>query len=531
VKCAVDYCKWRIRAIKVQKLGYFKVMQSDNVHTCSRADIHPHHRQASAVVLGKHIKDKFVSTGRAYCPKEIMQDVQHDLHISISYNKAWRAKEMALQYLHGSPEESFRTLPQYCYMLEKMNPGTVTVLDTDDSDCFMNLFVAIGASISGFSSSIRPVISVDGSFMKGKYKGTMFIASCLEGNNQIYPLAMGVGHSENHSSWTWFMRQLREHCCQNMSDLAFISDRHPSIEHAVTTVFPEANHGLCTYHLKGNLKSRFRNKKLLEDFEKTARFYLQSEFEEAFQQIEATQPGAANYLRSIGFHKWARAHFPGRRYNIMTTNISESVNSVMRHARFLPISVLVEYYRATLQKWFYDRHTLLAACTLHLTPAVEKILEARKKESDHMTVTPISCTMYEVRNEGRLHIVDMGGRSCTCRAFQLDQLPCEHAFAAGRCMKLRNLDDYCSPYYTTERVRLAYALPIFPVGERCDWDVPDEIKNRDVKIPDMRRPAGRPRRRRIPSVGERVRTRTCTRCGVSGHNRQTCRNPIALRDS
>jgi hypothetical protein len=215
----------------------------------------------------------------------------------------------------------------------------------------------------------------------------------------------------------------------------------------------------------------------------------------------------------------------------MTTNISESVNSAMRHARCLPISVLVEYYRATLQKWFYDRRTLLAACPLYLTPAVEKISEARKKQSDHMTVIPISHTAHEVRHDGRLYIVDMRARSCTCRAFDLDQLPCEHAFAAGRSMKLRNLDEYCSPLYTVERVLHAYAEPIFPVGEKCDWDVPEEVKNRVVKAPETRIPAGRPRRRRIPSVGERVRSSTCTRCGVSGHNRQTCRNTVSLRDS
>ena len=45
---------------------------------------------------------------------------------------------------------------------------------------------------------IRHVIVVYGTHLKGLYRGSMFVATCLDGNNQLYPLAIGVIDSENN---------------------------------------------------------------------------------------------------------------------------------------------------------------------------------------------------------------------------------------------------------------------------------------------------------------------------------------------
>src|SRR6516165_1805039 len=213
-----------------------------------------------------HIKKNFVMQEKIFNPHEIMAEVSKDFGVDISYDKAWRAKEIELQELHGAAEESFTLLPQYMYMVEKTNPGTVIALETDDQHHFMYFFMSLGASKYGFSS-IRPVIAIDGAHLKGKYRGTMFLASCLDGNNKIFPLTFGVGHSENDHSWTWFLTKLRDLCIEQISDLVFISDCHVSIERAVTSIFPEALHGLCVQHIKGNLKAKFKNKYLPSIFE------------------------------------------------------------------------------------------------------------------------------------------------------------------------------------------------------------------------------------------------------------------------
>ncbi|KAG5621012.1 hypothetical protein H5410_006230 [Solanum commersonii] len=52
------------------------------------------------------------------------------------------------------------------------------------------------------------------------------------------------------------------------------------------------------------------------------------EFNDHFNQIRDLVPKAAETLGRIGFRTWSRAFFAGNRYNIMTSNIMESVNSM-----------------------------------------------------------------------------------------------------------------------------------------------------------------------------------------------------------
>ena len=53
----------------------------------------------------------------------------------------------------------------------------------------------------------------------------------------------------------------------------------------------------------------------------------------------------AQLMEEIGVDRWSRAHFPGVHYNIMTSNIAESINAMSRFARKLPIVGLMEYFR------------------------------------------------------------------------------------------------------------------------------------------------------------------------------------------
>ena len=280
VRCIHDTCKWRVRAIKLDDSTCFQLRRIDEKHTCPRDQILPHHRQASARILEKLLKKKFIAVDRIYRPKEIVVDVRDEYQICISYTQAWRAKNFAVDELRGSPEESFALLPEFCHMLELKNPGTITHIHTDGNNHFLYFFMAIGASVRGFQQCIRPVICVDGAFLKGKYLGTLFVAVCKDGNNQIYPLAFGVGDSENDASWEWFMTKLRDAIGQ-IDDLVFISDRHKSLLKAINTVFPNAQHGVCCHHLKMNMKDKFKRCKDIDSmYWGAAKAYRISDFEE-----------------------------------------------------------------------------------------------------------------------------------------------------------------------------------------------------------------------------------------------------------
>ena len=63
--------------------------------------------------------------------------------------------------------------------------------------------------IRSFREGLRPLLIMDGAHLKGDYVGLMFLAVGMDANNQICPIAMGVGKSESGQAWTWFLRRLR----------------------------------------------------------------------------------------------------------------------------------------------------------------------------------------------------------------------------------------------------------------------------------------------------------------------------------
>ncbi|KAL5564150.1 hypothetical protein UlMin_027314 [Ulmus minor] len=119
--------------------------------------------------------------------------------VDISYFVAWRGREYAYENLRlGTPEQSYSLLLGYLYMLRETNP-----------DKFKYLFIAFDASIKGFQYC-RPVVSIDATHMKGKYRGVLFMAVCYDANQQIFPLAFGICDSENDVAWTWFARRIND---------------------------------------------------------------------------------------------------------------------------------------------------------------------------------------------------------------------------------------------------------------------------------------------------------------------------------
>ncbi|KAK2659297.1 hypothetical protein Ddye_005830 [Dipteronia dyeriana] len=85
------------------------------------------------------------------------------------------------------------------------------------------------------------VITVDGTHLKGRFRGTMFVATVQYGNEQVYPIAFGYDDSDYNLSWEWFLDCLKGALC-HIDDQVFISDRHASIEVGISKLFPYATH-------------------------------------------------------------------------------------------------------------------------------------------------------------------------------------------------------------------------------------------------------------------------------------------------
>ncbi|XP_075092412.1 uncharacterized protein LOC142172646 [Nicotiana tabacum] len=226
--CVAESCKWHFKAMSINDSAMFKIRSFSRQHTCCLMDETFIQRKRTAAVLGSMVVPKYCDLKTVYTPKDIQTDMlsEHGLNL---YMQAWRAKEKALQFLRGNPCDSYNKLPKYFYILEKNYPGYVVKLKKAADDCFLYTFVALCTSINGWQHC-RPVVVVDGTFLKSDYRGIMLTASTMDSAVKLYyfPLAYAVVDSENDASWKWFFEQFKEAYGERPS-MCVVSDRHESI--------------------------------------------------------------------------------------------------------------------------------------------------------------------------------------------------------------------------------------------------------------------------------------------------------------
>ena len=210
--------------------------------------------QVRSRVVGHIIIDKYIQDKMIYTPNDIRAYMQQEYGVQLTYQQAYQAREVSLEIVRGNPVKSYNLLPKYSHVLTKANEGTITHLERDGDGNFLYYFIALGSSIKGFMQYIRPIITVDGTHLKGLYRGSMFVATRLDGNNQLYLLAIGVMDSENNYAWEWFMMKLHR-VIGDRPELVIISDRCTTIRRAVLKVFHNATYRVYFYHVKGNIKS------------------------------------------------------------------------------------------------------------------------------------------------------------------------------------------------------------------------------------------------------------------------------------
>ncbi|XP_075112595.1 uncharacterized protein LOC107811325 [Nicotiana tabacum] len=436
--------------------------------------------QTHISVVGSMVVPKYCDPKTVYTPKDIQTNMLSEHGLNLSYMQAWRAKEKVLQFLRGNPSDSYSKLPKYFYILEEIYHGSVVKLKKTADDCFLYAFVALCTSISGWQHC-RPVVVVDGTFLKSAYRGIMLIASTVDAAGTIFPLAYAVVDSENDASWKWFFEQFKEAYGERPS-MCVVSDRNESIQKATSIVYPGMPHYSCMWHIWTNIRSIFKkgHLQLHELYFATAQSYTLDEFNERILKIEEVDPRVKSYLYDIGYHRWPRVHTTMNRTFTMTSNIAESLNAVTKEARELPIFDLLEYIRTLLERWTKEKLLKAKGTFTYLGYKFNKELDNNNTLSQKLRVRASTDHMHTVLDGVKRYIVCLENKKCSCGQFQLDELPCAHVLAALRHMK-ETYENYCSPYYTRKSLLLTCEMPVNPLPDESKWDVPQHILDEVVK--------------------------------------------------
>jgi hypothetical protein len=193
----------------------------------------------------------------------------------VNYGKAWRAKQHAISMLWGDWKDAYGRVPKILQAITHFNQGTKWCTHTTGKEephkgvmkpvmervywCFLQCVKAF--------KHCRPVISVDGTFLTGKYMGVLLIATGVDGEDRLVPLAFALVESENIDSWSWFLHLVRRDVMRRLRKVCIVSDRHQGILSAVEDYMEGYQPVVirwCMRHFAANIWHRQANKKVRE---------------------------------------------------------------------------------------------------------------------------------------------------------------------------------------------------------------------------------------------------------------------------
>ncbi|XP_075078416.1 uncharacterized protein LOC142164327 [Nicotiana tabacum] len=524
--CISEDCEWRFKASSINKSELFKVREFNDNHTCPPKDKVYEQRQASSSLIGGMIRPKLTNHKWKYTPRDIIDDVKSDLGVDVSYMLAWRDKEKAMNFLRGEPTDSYKKLPGYLYTMDMTYPGSHIRMVKSPKNEFMCVYISLYAFIRGFDHC-RPIVVVDGTHLRSYYTETFVSASTLDGAGHILPLAYGIIDSENDAAWTWFFEQFKI-AYGERENMCVVSDRNESIIKSVSRVYPDVPHFACIWHLWNNVYKKFKKNhaKLSEIYFSMAKAYTQAEFDSLIEKVEKVDIRVKEYLELAGYEKWARLYAPVNRGWTMTSNIAESINAALVSTRELPINDFLEEVRKMFGRWNCSNRKEATQTYTTLGKKYQEMLTLNEAMSTRMTVVPSTEYLHTVNDGGRNYTVCLLERKCVCGRFQVDELPCPHAWAVLKS-KFLMLEEYCSNYYKPNTIVMTYDVPMYPLPDRNDWNIPKHVTEKVVLPSKWKRPLGRPKKKRDKTLSELLQPKnqhSCSICGQGGHNKRTCRN-------
>ena len=227
VKClgAKGKCKWYAYCSYKAAQSTWQLRRIINTHTCNR-------EFNVSLMTSKWLSGRLEKTLREN-PNIKLTDLKNKIgrkwNIDVSRSMAFRARTMAYNNIDGSFQEQYKRVYDYAHELLRSNPSSTVKVHVDENEgnsIFKRLYVCLKTCKDSFFCC-RPIIGVDGCFLKGKYRGELLTTVGRDGNDQMLPLAYTVVEVENKETWTWFLDLMIEDLggAEICSKITFMSDQ------------------------------------------------------------------------------------------------------------------------------------------------------------------------------------------------------------------------------------------------------------------------------------------------------------------
>ncbi|XP_014490789.1 uncharacterized protein LOC106753486 [Vigna radiata var. radiata] len=153
----------------------------------------------------------------------------------------------------------------------------------------------------------RPIIGLDGAFLKGKYGGELLTVVGRDGNEQMLPIAYCVVEVENKDSWRWFLELLVDDLGgpEICSIFTFISDQQKGLRYAIDELLPTVDQRFCVRHMYSNFRKKYPGKNLKRLMWRAATTTHPQTWEMEMRNIRAVNEDAYKHLIAIP-PSWSR---------------------------------------------------------------------------------------------------------------------------------------------------------------------------------------------------------------------------------
>ncbi|GKV07426.1 hypothetical protein SLEP1_g19207 [Rubroshorea leprosula] len=480
-------------------------------HQCSMEEI-------NRLVDSRYLCDKYLDDLRynLNIPNDaFMERAFRELSSRVSRFQAYRTKKKAEIIGQGDFKAQYRFVRDYCNMILFTNEGSTACVGVEVvppkvidgipqqmSHTFERMYVCFNALKVGFLSGCRPIIGIDGCHLKGPIGGHILSAISLDGNDNMYPIAIAVVEAETKNSWKWFLDLLhRDIGHTNDKNWVWISDKQKGLVEVFDEEMPYAEHRFCVKHLYENFRKEFKGKEYKEAFWVAARANTIKEWEVKMKNLQKMDNGKAfAWLMKFNPTTWTRSHMSAHsKCDLLVNNV---------------------YREEGMQKYPGP-----------ICPNIQGKLEKIKVDGRTCKATAVGILKYEIEGGGPTRTVDLAAKVCSCRQWDIIGIPCKRAVA---CIwkNRENPEDYVDSCYSKATFLDTYKVKMVPIPGMDEWE---SVGLNPVEAPIIREPPGRPRKVRKKAVDEprnpykvsrRNKPVKCGNCNQEGHNSRGCRAAV-----
>ncbi|XP_016433493.2 uncharacterized protein LOC107759989 [Nicotiana tabacum] len=309
-----------------------------------------------------------------------------------------------------------------------------------------------------------------------------------------------------------------------------MADMQKGFAAALNEVLPNAEFRMCARHIWSNWHKKWKGEERRKQFWRCSKSSYEVKFKEELEKMDKLGKDICRDLLYYPKKSWVRAYFEVHsKCDVVENNMCETFNSWILASRHKSIITMLEEIRRKIMTRQVDMLKFADTWISDISPMARLLLEDSKDLARKCTVLWNADVGFEIGEGLHKHVVNLTDKVCTCRAWQLRGIPCQHAVLAYYHIN-EEPEQAVEHWYKRDTFLKAYKYFIQPMTNMKMWS---ETNNPMIEPPKPKPMPGRPQRNRRKGKDEPKKKygklskcgvkMTCSKCHQQGHNKRYCK--------